>query len=150
MTGFSDSQSGQNQWTALDLEITSRAFWVRLIHFMWNGLSHNSQDIFKWSFIWRLHFLQVGAILPTAASSWIYLFYYLSLSKSSPVRFTGSKGCPPPVKRGKGLFRSFRNESIQVSEANEVSINSHTGLFECRRGDPYMTANRNFVRFAHS
>ena len=23
-------------------------------------------------------------------------------------------------------------------------------LFECRRGDPYMTANRNFVRFAHS
>ena len=23
-------------------------------------------------------------------------------------------------------------------------------LFGCRRGDPYMTANRNFVRFAHS
>ena len=23
-------------------------------------------------------------------------------------------------------------------------------LFECRRGDPYMTANRNIVRFARS
>ena len=23
-------------------------------------------------------------------------------------------------------------------------------LFECRRGDPYITANRNFVCFAHS
>ena len=23
-------------------------------------------------------------------------------------------------------------------------------LFECRRDDPYMTANRNFIRFAHS
>ena len=23
-------------------------------------------------------------------------------------------------------------------------------LFECRRGDPYMTASRNFVHFAHS
>ena len=23
-------------------------------------------------------------------------------------------------------------------------------LFECRQGDPYMTAIRNFVRFAHS
>ena len=23
-------------------------------------------------------------------------------------------------------------------------------LFDCRQGDPYMTANRNFVRFAHS
>ena len=23
-------------------------------------------------------------------------------------------------------------------------------LLECRRGDPYMIANRNFVRFAHS
>ena len=23
-------------------------------------------------------------------------------------------------------------------------------LFECRRGDPYMTVNRNFIRFTHS
>ena len=23
-------------------------------------------------------------------------------------------------------------------------------MFECRRGDPYITANRSFVRFAHS
>ena len=32
----------------------------------------------------------------------------------------------------------------------ESTRNKKIKLFGCRRGDPYMTANRNFLRFAHS
>ena len=44
---------------------------------------------------------------------------------------------------------------LNVSASLEITIQMNytflkiLELFECRRGDPYMTANRNFVRFAH-
>ena len=58
------------------------------------------------------------------------------------------------MRGNKKDFSFIENSFGRDSKNNQLVENEFMfqvlELFECRRGDPYMTANRNFVSFAHS